>query len=46
MPIENGRLLAERIPGAALIVYPGVGHIPEVEVADEFNRDVIRFLEA
>jgi pimeloyl-ACP methyl ester carboxylesterase len=44
--VENGRLLAERIPGATLIVYPGTGHIPEVERADEFNRDVIAFLEA
>ena len=46
VPVENGRLLAERIAGAALVEYPGVGHIPEVEVADEFNRDLIRFLEA
>lgn len=43
--IENGRLLAERIPGARLIVYENVGHIPEVECADEFNRDLIAFLE-
>ena len=46
VPLENGRLLAERIAGAALIVYPRTGHIPEVERADEFNRDLIRFLEA
>ena len=38
--IENGRLLAERIPGARLIVYENVGHIPEVECADDFNRDL------
>ena len=46
VPLENGRLLAERIEGATLIVYPRTGHIPEVERADEFNRDLIRFLEA
>ena len=42
--IENGRLLAERIPGARLVVYEGVGHIPEVECAEEFNRDLMAFL--
>ena len=47
VPLENGRLFsAERIAGATLIVYPRTGHIPEVERADEFNRDLIRFLEA
>jgi 3-oxoadipate enol-lactonase len=46
VPLENGRLLAARIPGATLIVYPRTGHIPEVERAGEFNRDLIRFLEA
>jgi 3-oxoadipate enol-lactonase len=43
--IENGRLLAERIPGARLIVYENVGHIPEVECADDFNRDLAAFLQ-
>jgi 3-oxoadipate enol-lactonase len=43
--VENGRFLAERIPGARLIEYEGIGHIPEVECADEFNRDLMAFLE-
>jgi pimeloyl-ACP methyl ester carboxylesterase len=46
VPVENGRFLAERIDGARLIVYPDTGHIPEVERADEFNRDLAAFLEA
>ena len=46
VPVANGKLLAARIPGAELIVYPATGHIPEVECADELNRDLIRFLEA
>jgi pimeloyl-ACP methyl ester carboxylesterase len=46
VPVENGRHLAERIPGAELIVYADTGHIPEVERADEFNRDLLAFLEA
>ncbi len=43
---ENGRNLARRIRGAKLITYPDVGHIPIVEVADRFNRDVLAFLES
>ena len=43
--IENGRLLAERIPGARLTVYEDVGHIPEVECAEDFNRDLAAFLQ-
>ena len=43
--IENGRLLAERIRGARLIAYESVGHIPEVECADDFNRDLEAFLQ-
>ena len=42
--IENGRHLAGGIPGAELIVYEGVGHIPEVECFERFNDDLIRFL--
>lgn len=45
VPVENGRYLAERIDGAELVVYAGTGHIPEVERADEFNRDLLAFLE-
>jgi 3-oxoadipate enol-lactonase len=42
--IENGRHLAANIPGAELIVYEGVGHIPEVEVFERFNDDLVSFL--
>ena len=43
--LKNGLHLAETIPGATLIVYPITGHIPEVERAEEFNRDILAFLE-
>jgi 3-oxoadipate enol-lactonase len=46
VPVANGRMLAERIRGAQLVVYPAVGHIPEVECADDFNRDLVAFLES
>jgi pimeloyl-ACP methyl ester carboxylesterase len=44
VPTQNGAYLAAHIPGAQVIIYPGVGHIPIVERADEFNRDVLAFL--
>lgn len=44
VPVENGRFLAEQIADARLIVYEGVGHIPEVEVDVRFNADLIEFL--
>jgi pimeloyl-ACP methyl ester carboxylesterase len=44
VPIQNGRYLAAHIPGARLIEYPHTGHIPIVERAEEYNRDVLAFL--
>jgi pimeloyl-ACP methyl ester carboxylesterase len=46
VPPPNGANLAARIPGARHLVYPGVGHIPIIERADQFNRDVLAFLSA
>lgn len=46
VPPANGAYLARQIIGARHIVYPGVGHIPIVERADDFNRDVLAFLAA
>ncbi len=44
VPVENGRHLAAGIPGARLIEYEGVGHIPEVEIFERFNDDLMTFL--
>jgi pimeloyl-ACP methyl ester carboxylesterase len=44
IPVANGRYLAEHIPGAQLILYPGVGHVPILEVPEQYNRDVLAFL--
>ncbi|HEU5438021.1 MAG TPA: alpha/beta fold hydrolase, partial [Ktedonobacterales bacterium] len=46
VPAANGEYLAKNIAGARHVVYHGVGHIPIVERADEFNRDVLAFLAA
>ena len=42
--LHEMRHLAAGIAGARLVVYPGVGHIPEVEIAERFNSDLLEFL--
>ena len=44
IPFENGRAIAAHLPGATLATYAGVGHLPPIEAADRFNRDVLEFL--
>ena len=44
VPVDNGRYLAQHIPGARLILYPATGHIPITERAQEYNRAVLAFL--
>jgi pimeloyl-ACP methyl ester carboxylesterase len=44
VPYANGKLLAQKIKEAQLKSYPGVGHLPPIEVADRFNEDVMNFL--
>lgn len=42
----NGEYLARHIKGAKHIVYHNVGHIPIIERYEQFNRDVLAFLES
>jgi pimeloyl-ACP methyl ester carboxylesterase len=42
--LPNGKRIAAKIPNARLLVYPGVGHIPIIERAAQFNQDVLNFL--
>jgi pimeloyl-ACP methyl ester carboxylesterase len=44
VPYPNGQALATGIPNAKLSTYPGVGHLPIIEAAERFNREVIAFL--
>jgi pimeloyl-ACP methyl ester carboxylesterase len=46
VPPGNGDSLAKHIPGAKHIVYHNVGHIPIIENPDQFNSDVLAFLES
>jgi len=36
--------LAKYFPGSRLIIFPGVGHLPYEECAEDFNRALIEFL--
>jgi pimeloyl-ACP methyl ester carboxylesterase len=45
IPVENGRRLAERIPGAELVLLDGAGHLyhsEQAETADEAVLDFVR----
>jgi pimeloyl-ACP methyl ester carboxylesterase len=41
---RNGKLLADRIPGAQLVVFPGLGHLLFWEDPDNFAATVTAFL--
>ena len=43
--VGAGRALAEAIPGAQLITYPGVGHVPMEQISKRSAQDVDRFLQ-
>lgn len=44
LPVEHGRQFAAAIPGAKLITYPSVGHLPQIEHADASAADVAAFV--
>ncbi len=44
-PVKYARFLQQQIPGAALTVVPGAGHMVMLEKPLEFNRALVRFLE-
>ncbi len=46
VPVHNGRMLAERIPGAQLVVMPRCGHMPHLERPVETAQTIRTFLEA
>ena len=45
IPLASSRALAAYIPGARLIVYPGVGHVPMEQIPDRSAADVEKFLD-
>jgi 3-oxoadipate enol-lactonase len=44
VPVENGRMLASRLPNARYVELPGRGHNLPLEDPATFNRLVLRFL--
>ena len=44
VPVENGRIIADAIPGARLEIFPHAKHIVFTECAGQVNRDIIDFL--
>lgn len=42
----SARKFAAAIPGARLILYPHVGHLPQVEIPQRSAADVAQFLQA
>lgn len=44
VPLHHSQLLAEKIPGAQLIIYPGAGHALIFTHRKPFIRDVHRFI--
>jgi pimeloyl-ACP methyl ester carboxylesterase len=41
---ELGKAAQQTIPGAKLVAFDGVGHVPHLEVPERFNAAVIEFL--
>ncbi|MBS0393644.1 MAG: alpha/beta hydrolase [Proteobacteria bacterium] len=45
IPVASGRRFATAIPGARLVTYPGVGHLPQIEIPARSAADVAAFLD-
>ncbi len=45
IPLERGKSLHERIPRASFHAFPGVGHLPQLEIPDRVVKTVEAFLE-
>ena len=44
-PLAQGQRLVQLIAGAELAVMPGIGHMPQIEDAAQFNRLLLAFLQ-
>ena len=42
--VSSMKALARHLSNVQTVVFPGVGHLPYEECAEEFNRELIRFL--
>jgi len=46
IPVGDGRAFAAAIPGAILITYPGVGHVPMEQIPERSADDLRAFLQS
>ena len=44
VPFADGEGFAATIPGARLVAYPGVGHVPMEQIPDKSAADLAAFL--
>lgn len=44
IPLDDGKSFAAAIPGARLVTYPGVGHVPMEQIPDRSAADLRGFL--
>jgi len=44
VPVSSAQKFADAIPGATQVIYDGVGHLPQEEVADQSIEDVHAFM--
>ena len=38
--------IADTIPGAQLVLFPNVGHVPHIQIPDQFNKELLKFLQS
>jgi pimeloyl-ACP methyl ester carboxylesterase len=36
--------VAGQLQNSAILLYPGIGHAPQIEIPDQFHADLVRFL--
>ena len=46
IPADNGKRFADAIPGAVLIRYPGVGHVPMEQIPEKSAADLEGWMKA
>ena len=44
LSVENAAVFEQAIPDSQLVVYPGIGHMPMLEVPKLSGQDVARFV--
>jgi pimeloyl-ACP methyl ester carboxylesterase len=41
---ELAKNIAHTIPHAQLVLFPGIGHVPHIQIPDQFNAEVLKFV--